>query len=48
LGEIDGEEFGDGECSLFVQTNAVEKAKKVIRRFLDAQKPKVPYRFATS
>jgi len=37
LAKIDGEEFGGGECSVFVQTNAPNKAAEMIRGFLAAE-----------
>jgi hypothetical protein len=37
IAEIDGEEFGGGECSLFVQTDAPTRAAEVIRQFLASE-----------
>jgi hypothetical protein len=37
LGEIDGEEFGGGECCMFVHTNAPAQAKKVICGFFSSK-----------
>jgi hypothetical protein len=39
LGEIEGEEFGDGECSLFIQTNAPAEAERLITTFLRSEAP---------
>jgi hypothetical protein len=48
LGEIDGEEFGDGECSIFVHTNSPEEAETVVRRFLTAETRSLGYALARS
>jgi hypothetical protein len=37
LASIDGEEFGDGECNLFVQTDDPAKAANAIRQFLASE-----------
>lgn len=37
LAEIDGEEFGNGECNIFIQTNSPIKAKNVIHEYFLAQ-----------
>jgi len=37
LAEIDGEDFGGGECSIFIYTDNPTKAKNAIRRFFSAQ-----------
>jgi hypothetical protein len=42
LGEIDGEEFGGGECCIFVQTDDPERATRLIRQLLDTQ-PSLKY-----
>ncbi|HVM63206.1 MAG TPA: hypothetical protein VMV72_20265 [Verrucomicrobiae bacterium] len=39
LGEIDGEEFGNGECTLFVQTDAPAEAEELIRGFFASEAP---------
>lgn len=33
---IDGEEFGDGECTLFVHTNSPAEAERLIRQFFSS------------
>jgi len=43
LGEVDGEEFGDGECSIFVRTNAAAKVEAIIRDFFRDQAPSLSY-----
>ncbi len=48
LGEIDGEEFGDGECSMFVHTNAPAQAKKVIRGFFSSEASSLSFRLTES
>jgi hypothetical protein len=37
LGEIDGEEFGDGECTIFIQTNSPPEVTNVIQTFLRSE-----------
>lgn len=37
LGEIDGEEFGGGECCMFVHTNAPSKAEALLRELLSRE-----------
>ncbi len=48
LGEVEGEEFGDGECSLFVQTNAPAEAERLIRSILASEAPSLTYSISTS
>jgi hypothetical protein len=43
LGEIDGEEYGGGECSLFVQTNTPGEAETLIRSFFRLEAPSLAY-----
>jgi hypothetical protein len=38
LGEIDGEEFGGGECNIFVHTNSPTQTTKLIRSFFEQEK----------
>ncbi len=46
LGEVDGEEFGAGECSLFVLTNTANQAEAAIRKFLSAETRSLDYSLA--
>jgi hypothetical protein len=46
LGEIDGEEFGDGECCVFVHTNAPSRAEALLSDFLTRES--VSYSLARS
>ena len=48
LGEIDGEEFGGGECNLFVQTNAPAEAERLIRSFFASEAPSLVYSVSKS
>ena len=48
LGEVEGEEFGDGECSIFVQTNVPAEAERLIREFLASEAPPLSYAVNTS
>jgi hypothetical protein len=48
LGEIDGEEFGGGECNLFVQTNAPAETERLIRSFFTAEAPSLVYSVSNS
>ena len=48
LGEIDGEEFGNGECSIYVHTNVPAKTEHIIREFLTGQAPSLSYSLATA
>jgi hypothetical protein len=45
LGEIDADEFGGGEGSFFIQTNAPQEAKALVQAFLDSQRPPLKYSF---
>jgi hypothetical protein len=48
LGEIDGEEFGNGECTIFIQTNAPTEAERLIRNFFTAEATSLPYSISMS
>lgn len=48
LGEIDGEEFGGGECSIFVHTNTPVKTAKLIREFFASEAPGLKYSLTKS
>jgi len=37
LGEIDGEEFGNGECCVFVRTNSPTQTHELIREFFSRE-----------
>ena len=43
LGQIDGEEFGGGECSLFVQTNEPAEAERAVQEFFAVESPTMSY-----
>ncbi len=43
MGGIDGEEFGAGECSLFIQTNSPSQAEELLHRFMATQTPRMDY-----
>jgi hypothetical protein len=47
-GQIDGEEFGDGECSLFLQTNAPAEAARLVQSFFKSEAPSVTFSISTS
>jgi hypothetical protein len=48
LGEIDGEEFGGGECVIFVQTNAPSKAVVLAQEVFSSKQPCISYGSQTS
>ena len=48
VAEIDGEEFGGGECSIFIHTDNPTKAKNAIQRFFSAEDSHLRYTIAQS
>ena len=39
LGVVDGEEFGNGECTIFIQTNTPEETNTLLNQFLNSHTP---------